>query len=120
MEAEHVRGILPLHDLIRTPDGPPDVAGFVRFAGQTVPVLDVALRLQLRFASRGSRPKIVIVEHPGAAFSGFIADRVSDVVVYRSRDLRNGVLQGLGRPRKLITLAVLAPERSTEELMLQG
>ena len=50
---------------------------------------------------------IVVVEHPGGELTGFIADRVSDVVVYRGRDLRNGVLHGLGRPRRLIELAAL-------------
>ena len=38
----------------------------------------------------------------------------------KARVYVDGVLQGLGRPRKLITLSVLAPEKSTEELMLQG
>lgn len=118
MDAEHVRGILPVHDLVRSEGCQGDLLGFIHFAGRMVPVLDAGARLGLRFASRGSRPKIVIAEHLGGMFSGFIADRVSDVVTYRSRDLRNGVLHGLGRPRKLIALELLAPAHSAEELML--
>lgn len=118
MEAEHVRGILPPQDLVRSESGQVDLLGFIHFAGRMVPVLDAGARLGLRFASRGSRPKIVIVEHPDGSFAGFMADRVSDVVSYRSRDLRNGVLHGLGRPRKLLVLEILAPRQSAEEMML--
>jgi hypothetical protein len=41
---------------------------------------------------------------------GFVADRVSDVVVYRDRDLRSGALRGKGRPRKLVDFDELVSE----------
>ncbi len=41
---------------------------------------------------------------------GFVADRISDVVVYRDRDLRSGALRGKGRPRKLVDFDQLVTE----------
>jgi len=108
MEAACVRGILPLHELVPVHGARPDVAGFASLGGRMLAVLDLGVRLNLPYATRGSQPKIVVAEHPGGALAGFIADRVSDVVTYRSRDLRNGVLHGLGRPRRLIDLNALA------------
>ncbi len=99
-------------------------------------------------ANPGPRPNIVIVEVEVAAgaeiaagsevatgteaasgrrplLAGFMADRVCDVVVYRSRDLQKGVLRGEGRPRKLIDLArwvtedVVAGLSSSSPLALQ-
>lgn len=42
--------------------------------------------------------------------AGFMVDRVCDVVAYRPRDLRKGVLHGEGRPRKLIDFDRLVTE----------
>jgi chemotaxis signal transduction protein len=81
-------------------------------------VLDLGVRLNLPYATRGSQPKIVVAEHPGGQLAGFIADRVADVVAYRSRDLRNGVLHGLGRSRRLIELNTLAVGDELAQLMI--
>jgi hypothetical protein len=42
---------------------------------------------------------------------GFVADRISDVVVYRDRDLRSGALRGKGRPRRLVDFDQLVSEK---------
>jgi hypothetical protein len=41
---------------------------------------------------------------------GFVADRISDVVVYRDRDLRSGALRGKGRSRRLVDFDQLVGE----------
>ena len=48
--------------------------------------------------------------------AGFVADRISDVVVYSERDLRSGALRGKGRPRKLVDFDKLVTERELEGL----
>jgi chemotaxis signal transduction protein len=73
--------------------------------GQRVGVIDLRSRLRLPLASPGSQPKIVVLEWTAGTrrhLLGFVADRISDVVIYRDRDLRTGVLRGKGRPRKLV------------------
>jgi chemotaxis signal transduction protein len=62
---------------------------------------------------QGSAPKIVVLELTTGArhhLLGFVADRISDVVIYRDRDLRSGALRGKGRPRKLIDFDQLVSE----------
>jgi chemotaxis signal transduction protein len=107
IEAAHVRGILPLRDLFPARGAPAEIAGFTNFAGRMLAVIDLGERLSLGRSTRGSQPRIVVVEHPGGQFAGFIADRVSDVVAYRGRDIRNCVLHGYGRPRRVIGLETL-------------
>lgn len=72
-----------------------------------VGVIDLRSRLCLPRACQGTQPKIVVLEVTADTrqhLLGFIADRISDVVIYHDRDLRSGSLRGKGRPRKLIGL----------------
>lgn len=105
MEAARIRGILPLTDLEPATAGRSGLLGLTSLKGQVVGVIDLRSRLQLRHASQGSQPKIVVLELTAGTrqhLLGFVADRISDLVVYRDRDLRGGTLCGKGRPRKLI------------------
>jgi chemotaxis signal transduction protein len=113
MEAACVRGILPLTDLEPAAAGRAGLLGVTSLKGQVVGVIDLRSRLQLPHASQGSQPKIVVLELTAGArqhLLGFVADRVSDVVVYRDRDLRSGALRGKGRPRKLVDFDQLVSE----------
>ena len=114
LAADRVRGILPPSELVPWPGVRPDLLGVATLKGRTVAVIDLGRKLGLPPDARpGPKPKIVIVEVTGGAqasldhpfLAGFMADRVCDVVVYRSRDLHKGMLRGEGRPRKLIDLA---------------
>jgi chemotaxis signal transduction protein len=122
LAADRIRGILPPSELVALPGVRPDLLGVATLKGQTVAVIDLGRKLGLPAdASPGPKPKIVIVEVAAGAvemaagaeaatdrhpfLAGFMADRVCDVVVYRSRDLHKGMLRGEGRPRKLIDLA---------------
>lgn len=105
MEAACIRGILPLTDLEPASAGRSGLLGLTSLKGQMVGVIDLCSRLGLTHAGQGSQPKIVVLELTSGArqhLLGFVADRISDVVVYRDRDLRSGALRGKGRPRRLV------------------
>ena len=114
MEAGCIRGILPLTDLEPAAAGRSGFLGLTSLKGQMVGVIDLRIRLGLPYAGQGSAPKIVILElttGTGQHLLGFVADRISDVVVYRDRDLRSGALRGKGRPRRLVDFDQLVSER---------
>ena len=113
MEAGCIRGILPLTDLELTATERSGFLGLTSLKGQMVGVIDLRTRLGLPHAGQGSAPKIVILELTAGTrqhLLGFVADRISDVVVYRDRDLRSGSLRGKGRPRKLVDFDLLVSE----------
>jgi chemotaxis signal transduction protein len=113
MEAVCVRGILPLTDLEPAATGHSGLLGLTSLKGQLVGVIDLRSRLGLPHTGKGSAPKIVVLELTSGArqqLLGFVADRISDVVVYRDRDLRSGALRGKGRPRKLVDFDQLVGE----------
>jgi chemotaxis signal transduction protein len=119
MEAACIRGILPLTDLEPTAAGPSGWLGIISLKGQVVGVIDLRSRLQLPHAGQGSQPKIVVLELTAGTrqhLLGFVADRISDVVIYRDRDLRSGALRGKGRPRKLIDFDQLVTENEPTSL----
>jgi chemotaxis signal transduction protein len=114
MEAACIRGILPLTDLEPAAAGRSGLLGLTSLKGQVVGVIDLRTRLGLPHAGQGSQPKIVVLELTSGArqhLLGFVADRISDVVVYRDRDLRSGALRGKGRPRKLIDFDQLVSKK---------
>src|SRR5580765_1228890 len=119
MEAACVRGILPLTDLEPAAAGRTGFLGLTSLKGQIVSVIDLRTRLGLPRAGQGSQPKIVVLELTTGAHQhllGFVADRISDVVVYRDRDLRSGALRGKGRPRKLVDFDQLVSENELASL----
>ena len=113
MEAACIRGILPLTDLEPAAAGRSGLLGLTSLKGQMVGVIDLRSKLGLSHAAQGSAPKIVVLELTAGTrqhLLGFVADRISDVVVYRDRDLRSGALRGKGRPRKLVDFDQLVSE----------
>lgn len=119
MEAGCIRGILPLSDLEPATAGRSGLLGLTSLNGQMVSVIDLRSRLGLPHAGQGSQPKIVVLELTAGTrqhLVGFVADRISDVVVYRDRDLRSGALRGKGRPRKLVDFDQLVSENELAAL----
>jgi len=113
MEAGCIRGILPLTDLEPAAAGRRGFLGLTSLKGQIVGVIDLRAKLGLTYVGQGSAPKIVVLELTTGArqhLVGFVADRISDVVIYRDRDLRSGALRGKGRPRKLVHFDQLVSE----------
>ena len=119
MEAACIRGILPLTDLEPAAAGCSGLLGLTSLKGQMVGVIDLRSKLGLSHAAQGSAPKIVVLELTAGTrqhLLGFVADRISDVVVYRDRDLRSGALRGKGRPRKLVDFDQLVGENELAAL----
>jgi chemotaxis signal transduction protein len=113
MEAAQVRGILPLSELVPMPSMRPGLLGIVTLGRRVVNVIDLSSKLRLPASRPGCQPKIVVLEVTSGDhrhMAGFIADRVSDVVVYPARNLHRGVLRGTGRPRRLIDFAQIVSE----------
>jgi len=113
MEANCIRGILPLDDLHPMVGGHSGLLGITSLKGQVVSVMDLRARLQLPHASQGSQPNIVILAltiGSSPHLLGFVADRIADVLAYRDRDLRHCALRGKGRPRKLVDFHQLVTE----------
>jgi chemotaxis signal transduction protein len=117
IDAELVRGILPWHELVAVPETLPSFAGIASLGGRPLAVFDLRVKLGLRHRSQGNRPRIIVID-VGAGESrrlaGFVADRVSDVVVFRDRDFSHGAFRGNGRPRRLLDPDQIASE---DELM---
>lgn len=69
-----------------------------------IPVIDLSRKLDLPAGARGRQPCIVVVEAGtavGPRMTGFVVDRVAEVVRPRARDFRLGKLR-IGRPREIL------------------
>jgi hypothetical protein len=62
MEAGRVRGILPYSELEPMPGMHPGLLGITSLQGHLIGVIDLRSKLRLLPASRGSQPKIVVLE----------------------------------------------------------
>jgi len=110
LEAERVRAILPISELMPIRSSRPGVVGVVSLGNQSAVVVDLRMRLQLAEATAGPNRRVMVVEAAGGRLAGFVVDRVSDVVRYRSRDLRNGILHGAGRTRRVVEVDQVVQE----------
>jgi purine-binding chemotaxis protein CheW len=105
MDVASIRGFLPLHDLASVE--PPHVwlRGFAALGGRDFPVIDLRSKLGLAHGTHGPQACIVVVEteaEDGPRLAGFVADRVSEVIELRARDIRNGIARPRGRPRRVL------------------
>jgi len=101
MNAEHVRGILPVHEMVALETPHDWICGFAAVGGRDFPVLDLRAKLDIARGSQGREPFVVVVE-TGGRLAGFIADRISEVLDLRTRDFRNGAVRGRGRRRRVL------------------
>ena len=120
LDSERVRAILSIEDLRPLASTRPGVIGVVTLAGRSIVVVDLRARLNLPAANVGAQRQIVVVEAAGGHLAGFVADRVSDVIRYRSRDLRNGILHGIGRPRRVVEVDHVVDEDDLVRLWTVG
>ena len=87
--------------------------GFAALKGRAFPVIDLRAKLGIEIGSTGRQPCIVVVEvasRMGPQLGGFVADRLSEVVMARERDFSRGKLRGAGRPRQVLDPDVLFSE----------
>ena len=101
INAEHIRGILPMHEMVALTVTHAWISGFAAVGGRDFPVVDLRAKLAIPHGSHGREPFIVVVESSGRLV-GFVADRVSEVLDARQRDFRNGALRTQGRPRRVL------------------
>jgi chemotaxis signal transduction protein len=101
MDAARVRGLLPVHEM--TPlDSGEVICGIASLRAHDFPVVDLRRRLGLEPGPGGRQPCMIVVELPGPRLVGFIADRISEVVTLRDRDVRNDRVRIGGRTRPLL------------------
>jgi chemotaxis signal transduction protein len=110
VDVARVRAILPIAELIPVPSIRPGVVGVVNLTRGSAVVLDLGARLNLQATSPAPQRRVVVVEAAAGRLAGFVVDRVSDVIRYRSRDLRNGVLHGIGRARRVVEVDQVVSE----------
>jgi purine-binding chemotaxis protein CheW len=110
LDSARVRAIVPIEEMTPLTSTRPGVMGVVNVMGSAVVIVDLRARLNLSTASQGAQRKIVVVETAGGHLAGFIADRVTDVIRYRSRDLKNGILRGIGRARRVVQIDSVVEE----------
>lgn len=116
MVTSRVRGILPAHELIPIempqfansgPGGANSgmICGVASLRGEDFPVVDLRGKLGIAHGSHGRQPCVVVVEiagGSGARLLGFVADRISEVLMLRDRDFRNGSVRVNGRARRVL------------------
>lgn len=110
LDAARVRAILPIEELIPLPSTRPGVVGVVNVKSGCAVVVDLGARLHLPAGNPGPQRRIVVVETAEGRPAGFIVDRVSNVIRYGSRDLRDGVLHGTGRARRVVEVDQVVSE----------
>jgi chemotaxis signal transduction protein len=102
LDAACVRGLLPRHDLATLEIPHAWLLGFTALRGRDLPVVDLRAKLGLAPGSRGKGPCIVIVEAEGGRLLGFVADRVSEIMVLRAHDFNGDAARVKGRLRRLL------------------
>jgi chemotaxis signal transduction protein len=129
VEAQRVRTVAPASSLRPLEDGLDLVKGTVHVNGRELPVVD--LRARLGLAGKRPRPQAsVIVLEVGAnaprAHIGVLADKLTDVLEVRERDIRGNVVQlrcagkPYGRPKVLLDLERLVTEEELTRLRALG
>jgi purine-binding chemotaxis protein CheW len=127
VEVTQVREIIRMQDITRMPKAPSFVEGIINLRGQIIAVLDLAQRLNLEAAERGSETRIIVVE-AGDIKVGMIVDSVSEVMRISedevepspalAADVEAVYLKGVVKQEnRLIILLDLTRILATEEMM---
>ncbi len=127
VEVIQVREIIRMQDITRMPKAPSFVEGIINLRGQIIAVLDLAQRLNLEAAERGSETRIIVVE-AGDVKVGMIVDSVSEVMRIGEEevepspalaaDVEAVYLKGVVKQEnRLIILLDLTRILATEEMM---
>ncbi len=110
VDAARVRAIVPIAELIPVRSSRPGVVGVVALTCGSAVVVDLGARLHVPAGAPAPQRQVIVVEAAEGRLAGFVADRVSAVIRYRSRDLRNGVLHGTGRARRVVDVDQVVSE----------
>ncbi len=130
VEVTQVREIMRMEEITRMPKSPHFVEGIINLRGQIIAVIDLAKRLNLEAAERGSESRIIVVEADDVKV-GMIVDSVSEVLrVSReavepsptlASDVSAAYLQGVVKQdNRLIILLDLTKVLSLDEMASLG
>ena len=81
------------------------ICGVASLRGRDFPVVDLRGKLGIAHGSHGRQPCLIVVEAgsgSGARLIGFVADRISEVLMLRDRDFRKGSVRVNGRSRRVL------------------
>jgi purine-binding chemotaxis protein CheW len=116
LDAACVRGLLPQHDLAVLEVPHAWLLGFTALRGRDLPVVDLRAKLGLAPGSRGKRPCIVIVEAEEGRLLGFLADRVSEIMVLREHDFNGDSARVNGRLRRVLHAGEILSEEEFSQI----
>jgi chemotaxis signal transduction protein len=119
LDATRVRGLLPMHDMIRLEEPEGWIVGIAAVRGIDFPVVDVRGKLGIPHGSYGRRPCIVAVEVAtprGPQIAGFIADRVSEVMNIRKHEIEEASIRTSGHRRRIFDPDLFAGEIEVSSL----
>jgi chemotaxis signal transduction protein len=109
MRTEHVRGILPAHEMIPfdSEEFPNrgSICGVASLRGRDLPVIDLRGKMGIAHGTHGRQPCVIVVEvgiDSAPRLFGFVADRISEVLRLRDRDFKNGSARVNGRARRIL------------------
>jgi chemotaxis signal transduction protein len=117
MDASRVRAMVPAYEVTPLETQVPWIVGVASIRGQDFPVIDLRGKLNIAHGSRGRLPVVIVVQvasSNGPRLLGFIADRVSEVLTLRPRELQRGAVRISGRPRRMLDPDAILSE---EELL---
>ncbi|MDY6795622.1 MAG: chemotaxis protein CheW [Actinomycetota bacterium] len=130
VEVTQVREIIRMEEITRMPKTPGFVEGIINLRGQIIAVIDLARRLNLESAERGSETRIIVVEAHEVKV-GMIVDSVSEVLRVSTdaveptptlaTDISAAYLQSVVKQdNRLIILLDLSKVLSLEEIASMG
>ena len=82
-----IREIRPWTQTTPLPHAPESVRGIINLRGAVLPVVDLSSRLGFGFSEPGPRHGVIVTEMPDAQVTGFLVDRVTDILEIRPDDL---------------------------------
>lgn len=116
IRSDRVRQILPTTDLRAPAHAAPYLVGTVPSNGRLIPVLDLRDRLAMNVRPARPHGSVLVVsldESIPLGVVGLVADKLSEVVEVRDRDVRGSIIQQriggrpYGRPKTVINLETL-------------
>ena len=96
----------------------PGMIGFSHVQGTRIPVFDLHPRLEPgkgRLLKFTSQTRLLIAEVHGVK-TGFLADRLTDMIQARAHEMKKETIYGHGRPKLIVVLEELWPSTELAEL----
>lgn len=115
MDATRLRGLLPVQEMMPVEPKCGCICGVASIRGHDFPVVDLRGKLGIARGAPGRQPCVIAVEGRGARLIGFVADRLSEVIHLRDRDLGDGPVRVGGRARRVLDPEEILSERELDD-----